>query len=45
MTLTFIPKLVTMGAALIIFLPWMIQGYRSFFIDMMAQIPRLLAGN
>ena len=42
MTLTFIPKLVTMGAALIIFLPWMVQGYRAFFTEMIGQIPKLL---
>jgi flagellar biosynthetic protein FliQ len=42
MTLTFIPKLVTLGAALLIFLPWMIQEYRSFFQEMLGQIPRIL---
>jgi flagellar biosynthetic protein FliQ len=42
MNLTFIPKLVTLGAALLIFLPWMIQEYRSFFQEMLGQIPRIL---
>jgi len=42
MTLTFIPKLVTLGAALLFFLPWMIQEYRSFFGEMMGTIQRLV---
>ncbi len=42
MTLTFIPKLVTLGAALLFFLPWMINVYRDFFEDILLQIPKLL---
>jgi len=42
MTLTFIPKLVAMGAALMFFLPWMLQMFRSYFNDLLLQIPLLL---
>jgi flagellar biosynthetic protein FliQ len=42
MTLTFIPKLVAMGGALLIFLPWMLQHFKSFFIELLQMIPTML---
>jgi flagellar biosynthesis protein FliQ len=42
MTLTFIPKLVAMGGALLIFLPWMLQLYKGFFTELLEMIPALL---
>jgi flagellar biosynthetic protein FliQ len=42
MTLTFIPKLVAMGGALLVFLPWMLQLYKGFFNDLLEMIPTLL---
>jgi len=42
MTLTFIPKLMAMGAALLITLPWMLQQFHSFFTELMMRIPELL---
>jgi flagellar biosynthesis protein FliQ len=42
MTLTFIPKLVAMGLALLFTLPWMLQMYKGFFVELLEQIPALL---
>lgn len=42
MTLTFIPKLVAMGLALLIFLPWMLQLFKGFFIELMESIPTMI---
>lgn len=42
MTLTFIPKLVAMGIALLIFLPWMLQLFKGFFVELLEQIPSML---
>jgi flagellar biosynthesis protein FliQ len=42
MTLTFIPKLVAMGLALLFTLPWMLQMYKGFFLELLEQIPSLL---
>ena len=42
MTLTFIPKLVAMGIVLLFALPWMLQLYKGFFLDLLEQIPALL---
>jgi flagellar biosynthesis protein FliQ len=42
MTLTFIPKLVAMGGALLVFLPWMLQLYKGFFTELLEMIPTLL---
>jgi flagellar biosynthetic protein FliQ len=42
MTLTFIPKLVSMGLALLIFMPWMLQLFKSFFTELLEMIPMLL---
>ncbi len=41
-TLTFIPKLVTMGVALLFFLPWMLQLFKSFCNELFNLIPTLL---
>ena len=42
MTLTFIPKLVAMGLALLVFLPWMLQLYKGFFVELLEMIPTML---
>lgn len=42
MTLTFIPKLVAMGIALLIFLPWMLQLFKGFFVELLESIPAML---
>ena len=42
MTLTFIPKLVAMGLALLVFLPWMLQLYKGFFTELLEMIPTML---
>ncbi|MDB5102700.1 MAG: flagellar biosynthetic protein FliQ [Fibrobacteres bacterium] len=42
MTLTFIPKLVAMGLALLVFLPWMLQLYKGFFVELLEMIPSML---
>jgi flagellar biosynthetic protein FliQ len=42
MTLTFIPKLVAMGLALLVFLPWMLQLYKGFFVELLEMIPMML---
>jgi len=42
MTLTFIPKLVAMGLAMLVTMPWMLQLYKGFFVDLLEQIPALL---
>jgi len=42
MTLTFIPKLLAMGIALLIFLPWMLQLFKGFFVELMEAIPTML---
>jgi flagellar biosynthetic protein FliQ len=42
MTLTFIPKLVAMGLALLIFLPWMLQLFKGFFTELLEMIPSML---
>jgi flagellar biosynthetic protein FliQ len=42
MTLTFIPKLVAMGLALLVFLPWMLQLYKGFFNELLGMIPSML---
>jgi flagellar biosynthetic protein FliQ len=42
MTLTFIPKLVAMGLALLVFLPWMLQLYKGFFNELLEMIPSML---
>lgn len=42
MTLTFIPKLVSMGLALLIFMPWKLQLFKGFFNELLEMIPILL---
>jgi flagellar biosynthesis protein FliQ len=42
MTLTFIPKLVAMGLALLVFLPWMLQLFKGFFVELLEMIPTML---
>ena len=42
MTLTFIPKFVAMGVALLIFLPWMLQLFKGFFVELLESIPAML---
>lgn len=42
MTLTFIPKLVSMGLALLVTLPWMLQLYKGFFLELLELIPTLI---
>lgn len=42
MTLTFIPKLISMGVALLVFMPWMLQLFKGFFTELLEMIPQLL---
>jgi len=42
MTLTFIPKLVAIGASLLFFLPWMINQFISFFHMLMRMVDPLI---
>ncbi len=41
MTLTFIPKIISVAVALVIFLPWMINTLLSFTTQLLAMIPAL----
>jgi len=41
MTMTFIPKILTVLLVLMFFLPTMVALFRDFFIDLMAIIPTL----
>jgi flagellar biosynthetic protein FliQ len=42
MTLAFIPKIVGIGVAMVLFLPWMIQKFIDYTIDLMQSIPSLI---
>ena len=42
MTLTFIPKLIAMGLALLIFLPWMLHLYKNYCVELLENIPAML---
>ena len=42
MTLTFIPKLITVGAVLMIAGPWLLQNMMSFTIRLFQSIPQLI---
>lgn len=42
MTLTFIPKLITIGVVLMVAGPWMIQNLMSFTIRLFQSIPQLI---
>ena len=41
MTLTFIPKIVAIAFALLVFLPWMITKFLDYTIDLFAIIPSI----
>lgn len=40
-TLTFVPKIIVVGAALLFFMPTVIQLFRDFFVELMALIPQI----
>lgn len=42
MTLTFVPKLIVIGAVLMIMGPWMLQMYLDYFQDLIRDIPFLI---
>ena len=42
MTLTFIPKLITIGAVLMIGGPWLLQNLMSFTVRLIQSIPQLI---
>lgn len=42
MTLTFIPKLIVIGAVLLIAGPWMLQVFLDYFQDLIRDIPHLI---
>lgn len=42
-TLTFIPKMLVIGAALVIFGPWMLDVITSFTKDLIIGIPQMIA--
>jgi flagellar biosynthetic protein FliQ len=42
MTLTFIPKIVIIGLALILFLPWMITMYVDYTVALLSKIPEMI---
>lgn len=44
-TLSFIPKILVIGAALVIFGPWMIDTMSTFTRDLIVSIPSIVAGN
>ncbi|OQX91499.1 MAG: flagellar biosynthetic protein FliQ [candidate division Zixibacteria bacterium 4484_95] len=41
MTLTFIPKIIAVAVALVIFLPWMIKTLLSFTVQLLSMIPSM----
>ena len=43
-TLSFIPKILIIGAALVIFGPWMIDTMSTFTRDLIISIPSIVAG-
>lgn len=43
-TLSFIPKILVIGAALVIFAPWMIDILTAFTRDLIINIPNIIAG-
>lgn len=43
MTLTFIPKILAVAAALIVFLPWMISQIVGYTTDIIVSIPYLVS--
>ena len=42
MTLTFIPKIIAVGATIILLLPWMMQRMIDFTINLLSAIPTLI---
>jgi len=42
MTLTFIPKIIAVGATIILVLPWMMQRMLDFTINLLSAIPTLI---
>ena len=42
MTLTFVPKLIVIGAVLMIMGPWMLQMYLDYFQQLIRDIPDLI---
>ena len=42
MTLTFIPKLIVIGAVLMLAGPWMLQMFLDYFQDLIHDIPNLI---
>lgn len=42
MTLTFIPKIIAVGATIILVLPWMMQRMIDFTINLLSAIPTLI---
>ena len=42
MTLTFVPKLIVIGAVLLIMGPWMLQMYVDYFQQLVRDIPLLI---
>mgnify|MGYP001965400801 FL=1 len=42
MTLTFIPKIIAVGATIILMLPWMMQRMIDFTINLLSAIPTLI---
>jgi flagellar biosynthesis protein FliQ len=42
MTLTFVPKLIVIGAVLMILGPWMLQMYVDYFQEAIKDIPHLI---
>lgn len=42
MTLTFVPKLIVIGAVLMIMGPWMLQMYLDYFQQLIRDIPSLI---
>jgi flagellar biosynthetic protein FliQ len=43
-TVAFVPKMVTMGIALLVCLPWLIQRMVTYSADLFTHIPRTLLG-
>jgi flagellar biosynthesis protein FliQ len=43
-TLSFIPKLLVIGAALVLFRPWMIETMATFPRELIINIPNIVAG-
>jgi flagellar biosynthetic protein FliQ len=41
MTLTFVPKIVAVGAALIVFGPWMLRSMMAFTTKLLVSLPYL----